>query len=168
MAATSFQAALSFTLTAEGGYVDDPAGGPTNKGVTLDTLQSYQHGATVADLKALTDAMAGMIYHHDYWWPVKGDKLPVGIDLSVFDMAVNAGVHASVVLLQKILAVAEDGDVGPITIAAATAADETWVVNELAWYQLLYYQELADWDEFGDGWTNRTEARQKAALSLIS
>src|SRR6516165_7677378 len=50
------------------------------------------------------------------------DALPPGVDLSVFDMGVNAGIWRSVRLLQQALGFTGeemDGSIGPETLAAA-------------------------------------------------
>ena len=49
---------IPFVLRYEGGFVNDPAdsGGPTNKGVTLNTFRSvYGRAKTINDLKRMTD-----------------------------------------------------------------------------------------------------------------
>ncbi len=55
---------LPFIEQWEGGYVDHPAdkGGPTNMGITLNTLARWRgHAVTAADVKALTRAEARQI-----------------------------------------------------------------------------------------------------------
>jgi lysozyme family protein len=43
-----FDACLAFTLAQEGGYVDDPdPKGATNLGITLATLQHWDHSPTL-------------------------------------------------------------------------------------------------------------------------
>ncbi len=119
---------------AEGGYVDDPAdpGGPTNRGVTLATLQRLRVDVTgdgrsdLADLRALTLEQAADIFLRDYYHRPRIDLLPLTLQASVFDMQVNAGTQA-VRLLQKLVnrmgfACTIDGQIGPRTVQAARAA----------------------------------------------
>jgi lysozyme family protein len=41
------------------------------------------------------------------------------------------------------------------------------LINDLATRQANYYRSLDDYDTFGAGWLNRTEARRDAALAMI-
>jgi lysozyme family protein len=167
MTASTFQTALVFTLSQEGGWSDNPAdpGGATNKGITLRTLQAFQHGATVDDLRHIPSATVEMIYQRDYWWPVDGDNLPAGVDLSVFDFGVNVGPRRSVEMLQSALGVAVDGDIGPLTYTALANSDVPTLLGNLRNSQQAYYAGLDDFVTFGRGWTNRTKARYAAALA---
>ena len=84
------------------------------------------------------------IYHQRYWCAVQADRLPRGIDLCVFDIAVNMGCATAVKLLQRVLRVTEDGIMGPATIAAAKAfrpqSELRALVNEI---RLRSYEDLA-------------------------
>lgn len=92
----SYDRALSNVLVSEG-YVysnvpGDP-GGPTKYGITLGDMRI--HGwpnATAETVRNLTLADAKEIYRRHYWNAVGGDTLPAGLDYTVFDFAVNAGV----------------------------------------------------------------------------
>jgi lysozyme family protein len=45
--------------------------------------------------------------------------------------------------------------------------DPRTLVNDLADRQADFYRSLADFDTFGAGWLNRTEARRAAALAML-
>src|SRR5581483_2022155 len=125
MAQDNFQPCLDILLRVEGGYVDDPRGGPTNLGVTLPALQTWYgkaRVATVQDIRDLTPSVVSPLYKAGYWDAVHADYLPKGVDLMVFDEAVNSGPRRAARMLQEALGVVRDGLVGPITINAATAA----------------------------------------------
>ena len=95
---------LKAIFQSEGGFVDDPddPGGATNLGVTIGTLSAERgHTVTVADVKALTFSEASAIYERAYWNPAHCGELPDGVDLVVFDCAVNSGVARAIRLLQK-------------------------------------------------------------------
>jgi lysozyme family protein len=170
-----FDACLAFTLREEGGYVDDPAdpGGATNMGITLATYRQWSDdpelGSTqVQDMTART---AKAIYRSLYWNPLRADGLPIGVDLSVFDMGVNAGIWRSARLLQRVLGFTEeevDGSIGPETLGAAAKCDPRTLVADLAERQAAYYRSLADFAIFGTGWLDRTKARRNAALAMIA
>lgn len=168
MSAASFDTALAFTLQAEGGWSDNPIdkGGPTMKGITLATFRAHFHGTTAAQLRNITDAQVADIYRHGYWNAVKGDDLPAGIDLSAFDMGVNAGPGRSIRLLQSTVNVATDGVLGPISLMAIAAADPVLTIGNLWRRQMSYYEGLSTFGTFGAGWTRRTDERRAAALQL--
>lgn len=171
----NFPACLAFTLqpSIEGGFVDDPydPGGATNHGITLAVFQEYRPGATVADLKNITAAEVQEIYQHKYWTAAHCSALPTGIDLMVFDMAVNAGPHASIHLLQHVVGTTKDGVFGPRTNAALQAhiklVGVEKVILSLASAHYWYYHGLSTYNVFGSGWRARTKAREDAAIAMI-
>ena len=107
MSSEFFTKALSRVLVYEGGKVDDPEdpGGRTNKGITQATFNAFlrSHDAATRDVYGITDAEVSTIYKGEYWDRVRGDELPVGVDLCVFDAAVNSGVGRSIKWLQQSL-----------------------------------------------------------------
>lgn len=169
MTAETFPAALAFVLQEEGGWsnnADDP-GGQTNKGITLRTLQSFQHGATAADLRTIPDATVAIIYRRQYWAIMGCDNLPAGVDLMTFNFGVNAGPARSVGYLQVVAGVRRDGIDGAITEAAVAKMPATTVISKMAALQRAHYQASPDFDEFGSDWMARTERCVKAAITLI-
>jgi len=173
--ADTFDTCLAFTLREEGGYVDDPAdpGGATNMGITLVTYRQWSENPNLGptQVQGMTERTARAIYRSLYWNPLRADALPSGVDLSVFDMGVNAGIWGSARLLQRAVGFTGeevDGCIGPETLAAAGKWDPRTLVNDLAKQQLAYYRTLSDFPTFGTGWLNRTEARHQAALAMIA
>src|SRR5215475_12529181 len=94
--ADDFDTCLAFTLKEEGGYSDDPAdpGGATNMGITLATYRQWSDNPNLGPLQVqdMSERTARAIYRSLYWNPLRADALPAGVDLSVFDMGVNAGI----------------------------------------------------------------------------
>jgi lysozyme family protein len=169
-----FDACLAFTLAQEGGYVDDPADprGATNLGITLATLQHWDHSPTLgpADVRDMTRQTAAAIYRALYWNALRGDALPAGVDLSTFDFGVNAGTRRSAELLQRVLGLPPDqidGSVSPEALRAVLAADAAGVIAGLAEHQAAYYRGLPEFGRFGRGWLDRTERRRQAALAML-
>src|SRR4051794_28474004 len=169
-----FDACLAFTLGQEGGYGDDPAdpGGATNMGITLATLRHWDHDPALGptDVRDMTRQIAAAIHRALYWNALRGDSLPAGVDLSIFDFGVNAGTRRSAELLQRALGFAGDqvdGCIGPETLRAATRADAAEGIGALAERQTTYYRSLAEFDRFGQGWLDRTERRRHAALAML-
>lgn len=172
--ADTFDTCLAFTLREEGGYVDDPAdpGGATNMGITLATYRDWSDDPDLGSVQVqdMTERTAKAIYRSLYWNPLRADALPAGVDLSVFDMGVNAGNWRSARLLQRALGFTGDevdGCIGPETLGAAAKFDPRALVNDLTERQAQFYRSLNDFDTFGAGWLNRTRARQRAALTMI-
>ena len=169
-----FEICLAFTLKAEGGFVDNPAdpGGATNMGITLATYRQWSDDPELGVLQVqdMTERTARAIYRSLYWNPLRADALPAGVDLSVFDMGVNAGIWRSARLLQRALGFTGeevDGCVGPETLAAVAKADPGSLIDDLAERQSAYYHGLADFATFGVGWLRRTDERRRAALAMI-
>ncbi|MBL3569100.1 peptidoglycan-binding protein [Rhodovulum sulfidophilum] len=146
-------------VLCEGGYVNDPddPGGPTNHGVTLDTLRRLRLDLTgdglvdIADVRKLTADQAVAIYVDHYFRRPKLDALPGVLHASVFDMYVNAGANA-VRLLQQLLndmgqPCGVDGAVGPETARAAKTAAEAapdHIADAYGIARRNYYYALAD------------------------
>ncbi len=173
--ADDFETCLAFALREEGGYVDDPAdpGGATNMGVTLATYRQWSDNPDLGAVQVqdMTERTARAIYRSLYWNPLRADALPAGVDLSVFDMGVNAGIWGSARILQQCLGFTGeevDGSVGPETLAAVAKRNPRTLIDDLADRQAAYYRSLVDFPSFGRGWLNRTQARRNAALAMIA
>jgi lysozyme family protein len=170
----NFDTCLAFTLREEGGYSDNPAdpGGATNMGITLATYRRWSDDRDLGPVQVqdMTERTARAIYRSLYWNPLRADALPAGVDLSVFDMGVNAGIWGSARLLQRAIGFTGDevdGSIGPETLGAVAKCDARTLVNDLAHRQAAYYETLSDFPTFGRGWLNRVRARRSAALAMI-
>lgn len=168
---TSLSAALNHLAAHEGGYVNHPSdpGGCTNRGITLATYRRCinPHG-TCRDLRALGWCEAATIYRDHYWSAVQADALPVGLDLCVFDMGVNAGPVTAIKLLQRLLDVERDGHIGPVTLAALAAEAPERLIDGYAEARLTHYRALRHWKQFGRGWERRVAAARQAAHDLAA
>ncbi|MBW6402061.1 glycoside hydrolase family 108 protein [Roseomonas sp. HJA6] len=168
--ARRFRICVEEILDREAGYVDHPRdpGRCTNMGITIATLADWRGRlVTCADVRALTELEARQIYRARYWNSVQGDSLPAGIDLMVFDGAVNSGPAQSAKWLQEALRVEADGAIGPITLAALREAnDRAAVINRICNLRIAFLRELRTWRDFGRGWTNRVDTVRAIALAL--
>lgn len=168
---SSFDIFLPILLGFEGGYVDNPndPGGETNKGITMRTFATCSHqllgiDPTSANLQALTDAQAGIIYRNNYWQPMQGDAFPLQ-DLAniVCDFYVNAGTHATS-LLQTVMngmgaKVVVDGSLGPASMQALASLDQVTLYQQYKQGRANYYQQLGvKYPMFLQGWLNRVNA----------
>lgn len=172
--AACYPEAFAFTLSFEGGYNDDPRdpGGCTNLGITIHTLRAWRQPQTVTceDVKNLTMTEAADIYALNYWTPVWGTQLPVGINTQVWDFGVNAGPRRAIRYLQTLVGSTVDGIMGPNTLAATHA----WLqrlgntaANELYFNKRQdYYESLSTFAHFGKGWTRRNKECLALALTL--
>lgn len=131
----------------ERGYVNDPKdpGGETNFGISKKAYSSI-------DIAGLTEGDAVQIYYDDYWLACGAGSLPRGLDLWVFDCAINCGVGEAVKLLQGVCGVVQDGVMGLMTQGAAQriAEPEMYLVARLG-----YYQTLSGWAGNQGGWSKR-------------
>jgi len=154
----NWEEALKHILKYEGGYVhhkDDP-GGMTNLGVTKRVWEEWTgKSATEADMRSLTPEMVSPLYKKRYWDAVRGDDLPSGVDLCVFDCAVNAGVGRASKFLQQAVGVTADGQIGPMTVAATTAKPAEEVIEAFCNLREAHYKSLSTFATFGKGWMNR-------------
>ena len=167
-----FERCLSEVLRHEGGYVDHPSdpGGATNMGITRETLARWRKVTPWTDLpkaavQDLTLDEAGLIYRANYWNTAGAGSMPAGVDLALFDFAVNSGPDRAIRVLQGVLGVAADGEVGPVTLAAVQESDPRRLVNALCDRRLSFLQRLASFSVFGRGWTRRVAEIRAAALA---
>ena len=88
---SAFDRALALVLRHEGGLVSDERdpGGITNFGIS-------QRAYPDLDIRNLKVADAANIYRTDYWDAIKGDQLPDGLAICVFDAAVNMGTDKAI------------------------------------------------------------------------
>jgi lysozyme family protein len=174
MSKNNFDLVLSETLKHEGGWSNNPKdpGGATMKGITIATYRQYYPNATKEQLRNISDADVKMIYRKGYWDKVKADELPSGLDLVIFDAAVNSGPSRSIKWLQEALGVTVDGKIGPATIAKAKTSDVEATIRKALALRLAFMKRAKDakgnllWDTFKNGWTARITAVTSAALQL--
>ena len=157
MAKGNLPACLAVTLAHEGGWSDHPKdpGGATMKGVTLAVFRRWYPGATKADLRAISDDNVERIYRVGYWNPARGDDLPEGVDLVVFDFGVHSGVSRSARYLQAVVGAKQDGVIGSATLAAVKALGPANVVRNLCARRLSFVRGLSTFSTFGKGWSRR-------------
>lgn len=156
---TSFEKAIEFVLSFEGGYVDDPRdpGGETNFGISKRAYPSL-------DIKNLTRDEAIAIYKRDYWDACKCGQLPSPLALMVFDIAVNQGASTASHLLQEALGVKQDGIIGMVTISTALKANLKDALSKLMAARCQRYSTLKNIHLYGRGWFRRAAACLIAAL----
>lgn len=167
---SNFPKALDALLHHEGGFVnhsDDP-GGMTNLGCTKAVWEEYcGHPVTEKAMRALTPADVAPLYKRKYWDKVKADELPAGIDYCVFDTAINSGPGRAIKLLQGVVGVDQDGDIGPKTLAAVKAFDPKDLLQDYSKRRLSFMMDLKNWPTFGKGWSRRVSEVEATALTMV-
>lgn len=140
----SFEACLAVTLKWEGGYSnhpDDP-GGPTMRGVIQREYDKWRtaNGKNRRPVRLISEAEVQAIYRQNYWDAAGCEELECGLDLCVFDAAVNSGVARALKWLSE--------------------------ARDIDGYQdkrLNFLSGLRLWRVFGKGWSARvTDVRAKA------
>jgi len=129
----AFDAAVAVVMAHEGGYQNDAhdPGNWTGGAVGAGACKGTKYGISAAsypalDIPNLAAADACAIYRRDWWDRLGLARLPASLGAKLLDAAVNLGAGAAVTCLQRALntlgrAIAEDGVLGPATIAAANA-----------------------------------------------
>ena len=166
---TNFEDALKALLKHEGGYVNHPSdpGGMTNLGVTKRVWEEWKgHEVDEATMRGLTPEIVAPLYKARYWDAVHGDDLPAGVDLCVFDCAVNSGVKRAAKFLQRAVNVEDDGAIGRGTLAAVTALDPAEIIDRFCAERQSFLEALPTFSTFGKGWTRRVSEVKSEAMNL--
>lgn len=150
----TFDEAFHKLLGHEGGFVDHPSdpGGATRWGVTERVARAAGYTGHMRDFPV---EQAKAIYRREYWDAVKADQLPAPVRYAVFDAAVNSGVRQSARWLQRAVGAADDGVIGPRTLALVNAADPHQLRAALLGVRLQFMTDLSTWPAFGRGWARR-------------
>ena len=170
---SNFNKCLEIILHHEGGYVNHPKdpGGMTNMGVTKRVYEEWV-GYSVSEntMQNLKEEDVAPIYEKNYWDRIKGDQLPNGLDLCVFDFGIMVGPGRAAKYLQTLIGTKADGGIGPNTLAKLKAyTDKFNVKHAIEHYQnnrQKYYEGLSTFKTFGKGWTRRVKETTELALAL--
>jgi len=148
-------------------FTDTPGdhGGPTKGGITLGLLQSLRPGATLEDLKALTEDDARGIYEAEFITRPGFYKIVDGLlRWQVVDCGVPSGPHRATEWLRQAVGVEADGQLGPKTIAAVNAADPHRVAIRLACIRIRFFGQDVHNDPSQAKWLNGWLARATGFL----
>jgi len=183
----AFRLSLLGMLVKEGGYSNNPAdrGGETFCGISRRYHPDWP-GWPVIDAtpaaerdKLTNDPDMGQVvaafYHAEYWQPLRLDEIrSEAVASELFDSAVNVGKGRAARWLQHAVnllssrQIAEDGAVGPVTIAAANAVIKDYggrpLLTTLNGLQFEHYHRLVEADPsqrvFFRGWLSRVWVRK--------
>ena len=159
------------TLVYERGYSNNPhdPGGSTDYGITQKTYDSYRivHRLTRASVKLIQISERDQIYREQYWNHIQGDVLRSGIDMSVFDCAVNSGPVEAIILLQKALSIKADGHLGVQTLARLRGVNDIEaLIQQYNSYRLGFMHRLRNFKFFDKGWTARVHQVNEKSMQL--
>ena len=170
----------NYTGEANGQYTMlNPAdkGGPTNRGITKDTLlAAYAQGIVgINNLDTLTREEAEKIYKANYWDRYRWGEIPHPVCLVLFDMTVNHGGGGMAKIVQRAAnalgwKLEVDGKFGPKTfesIQRTSEAQPKEFAEELLRQRKQFYDEIVARDETQkknlNGWYNRIKRLAEAA-----
>jgi lysozyme family protein len=168
---------FEFILSCEGGYSNHPndSGGPTNKGVTLKTLQSLNKDidkdgdVDIEDLKLLSDQDVYNIFKKEYWDKCSADNIKSqSVANLLVDWAYNSGVRTAIKNIQEMLRIPNDGILGPLTLQAINNVDSKILFNSLKLAREEFYKacvrKAPKNKVFYNGWIRRLNSFQYCIL----
>lgn len=158
----SFETSIERILGHEGGLVDNPndPGGLTQWGIS-------QRSYPKLDIRALTREQAIALYRRDFWDSIGGDTLPAGIGYQLLDFAVNSGCSTALRVLQRALCVADDGHIGPVTLAAIKNTEPHDLIMLFLAERLDFLTRCSNWPNASRGWTRRIAANLKFGVEDV-
>ena len=152
-------------------YANDPhdPGGPTMVGVIQRVYDGWRQSMGLArrPVRDIEDHEIRAIYRQNYWNLVRGDELPPGVDLAVFDFGVNSGCARAVKYLQRIVGVTPDGAFGALTLAAVHRHDPADLVQRLMADRRTFVRKIPHYWRFGKGWETRLKAVERVAMAML-
>lgn len=150
----TFDNAFTELLGHEGGYSNHPSdpGGETIWGITVAVARQNGYRGEMALMPV---DFAKRVYKKMYWDKVKCDEVPERIRYALFDAAVNSGTGQAVRWLQRAVGVADDGDLGPVTLAAIRLTNPELLLMAMLGQRLEFMTRLSTWPDFGRGWARR-------------
>ena len=167
-----FETCLAETLKWEGGWSNHPqdTGGATMRGVIQRVYDAWRKRNNLPrrSVRAIEEAELQAIYRENYWALVRGDELPEGLDLCVFDYGVNSGPSRAVSHLQEILNIKVDGNMGPVTLDAVNAADPVDTVKKLCERRRKFVRQIISYNTFGKGWNRRIDGIEQVACAMCN
>jgi len=155
--ADPFWRALSPVLKEEGGLSLDrhDKGNWTGGRVGVGALKGTKYGIAASsypdlDIRHLTVEQAGAIYRKDYWMAADCGALPAGVDLVIFDTAVNSGV----------------GRARKFRDATAAIVSPVARIKAVSERRRAFYQGLDAFARYGRAWLGRVARIEALAVRM--
>lgn len=149
------------------------AGGWTAWGITLAAFTAWRLGRRLpapgaAELGAVLLAERYDFYYAGYWMPAAGDRLQVGVDLMMLEIAIMSGPGTAAMLMREVVGMPHGYRMDAETIARAQAAGAPDLVMRLAHAHNTYDVALRGDGQFQGGWYDRVQADQVIALGWLA
>lgn len=159
--ALTFNDAIERVLAHEGGYVNHPSdpGGETKWGVTKRTARANGYHKP---MRQMTREEAKAIYKRAFWRGCA--RFEGALAFQLFDAIVNHGRGNAYRFLQRAANVADDGVIGPVTLAAVRRLPLSLLVARFLAERLRFYTNLSMFETFGRGWTRRVATNLRYAV----
>ena len=135
-------------------------GGPTNKGVTLETYQAhFGSHKTVNDLKNIPYGEWQQIMKAGFWDKCKADNIDnQSVAEIIADWCVNSGM-VGLRRVQELVGAKPDGVAGPITLSLINSSDPEMLFNRIKMARNQFYINIVkrnpSQNVFMKGWMNR-------------
>lgn len=147
-----FKRCDAVTAAWEGGYVNHPKdpGGPTDRGVTQATYDAWRkkRGLALKPVKGISATEAEQLFFDEFWSPINGERLAIGVDLATYDGSVNSGVSRGLKWLH-----------------ASVGGSDVQTIKNICAKRLGFMQSLKIWKSFGKGWGRRVADIQAKAIA---
>jgi lysozyme family protein len=173
MTVDNFEKALAVTLQQEGGFSNDAAdhGGRTMRGITQREYNAWRRrsGQPAADVKTITQDELREIYRQSYWDAVSAGKLPAGLDLAVFDYAVNSGPARAIRALQQVLGLPQTGRMDcEAVLAAIHQSGVSQAIDAYCDARAAFLRRIGHGSQsvFLRGWLSRVDTIRREAHEL--
>lgn len=150
-------------------------GGSSKHGVSMTVLQEWHAtkglpAPDLEDMKRVDSKLAGEIYAARFAVPIRFNDLPSGVDYRLFDIAVSAGITGAIMILQRVLHLAETGKMTDTLIACASKADPQTLIYDLGteWLKWKIEASADGGAKHAKGWGNRQVRANNRALAMIT
>jgi lysozyme family protein len=161
---SNFEAAFQATMRREGGFVlhtvPGDRGGQTYAGIARNFHPRWPGWAFVDRNETPPTEMVREFYRVEFWDRMRCGQLKPRTASHLFDFGVNAGIRTAVRLAQVVAGATPDGVIGPRTVDALNAMDETEFEMAYTIAKISRYAEIVNRDrsqsKFLLGWVNRT------------
>ena len=152
-------------------FSNDPydPGGATWCGMTQRAYNTYrrQKDLPPQGVRNATDDEIRDCFRINYWDAVRGDDLPSGLDLIVYDIAINMGPIVAIKFLQQALKVGVDGQFGLETLGAVQLCrDIPALILTISAHRRSFWHALKTFWRYGHGWLNRDSSIDKQAIAM--
>ncbi len=158
----NFDQAFDLLIDHEKGFQDEynDRGNWTSGVVGKGELKGTKYGITAMtyphlDIRNLSLEDAKDIYKRDWWDAMCCDDIDPELAFQMFDGAVNSGRGNAVRWLQRALGVADDGDMGPVTVVTLNKEDPKNVILLYNVERLEFLAKISTFNHNGRGWVRR-------------